>query len=130
MGLEHTPCNRREQRRTESGERRAIGGCSEGDACELEHTNDPRSQDGSSVGTVDNNGLLWASGLALHCTDGKSRRIEPSAFPLAHGVPAVWDDCAVTAMPSSRKSRRASSGVGPRILAIGHRVFCARRNLI
>ena len=28
----------------------------------------------------------WASGVALACTDGKTRRIEPSIFPLAHGV--------------------------------------------
>lgn len=29
----------------------------------------------------------WASGVALACTDGKTRRVEPSIFPLAHGVP-------------------------------------------
>ena len=28
----------------------------------------------------------WASGVALACTDGKTRRVEPSIFPLAHGV--------------------------------------------
>lgn len=28
----------------------------------------------------------WASSVALACTDGKSRRIEPGSFPLAHGV--------------------------------------------
>ena len=28
----------------------------------------------------------WASGAALACTDGVSRRVEPGIFPLAHGV--------------------------------------------
>ena len=28
----------------------------------------------------------WASGVVLACTDGKTRRVEPSIFPLAHGV--------------------------------------------
>lgn len=29
----------------------------------------------------------WAASVVLPCTDGKSRRIEPGSFPLAHGVP-------------------------------------------
>ena len=30
---------------------------------------------------------FWSAFDLLHCTDGKARRIEPGAFPLAHGVP-------------------------------------------
>ncbi len=30
----------------------------------------------------------WASGVAIPCADGKSRRVEPGVQPLAHGVPA------------------------------------------
>jgi len=30
----------------------------------------------------------WASGVALYCTDGKTRLVEAGTFPLAHGVPA------------------------------------------
>ena len=29
----------------------------------------------------------WSAHDLLHCTDGKTRRIEPGSFPLAHGVP-------------------------------------------
>lgn len=28
----------------------------------------------------------WSSSMAIACTDGKTRRVEPSIFPLAHGV--------------------------------------------
>jgi DNA (cytosine-5)-methyltransferase 1 len=28
----------------------------------------------------------WEAGVAIPCADGKSRRTEPSIFPLAHGV--------------------------------------------
>lgn len=30
---------------------------------------------------------FWADSTALHCTDGKTRRIKPTIFPLAHGLP-------------------------------------------
>ena len=29
----------------------------------------------------------WASGVFIECLDGTARRVEPSIFPLAHGVP-------------------------------------------
>ena len=28
----------------------------------------------------------WDNGVLIHCSDGKARRLEPSIFPLAHGV--------------------------------------------
>lgn len=59
-GLEHAASNGREQRGAESSRWRALGGCGESP---------------------------WSGAQWLDCTDGKARRIEPSAFPLAHGIP-------------------------------------------
>jgi DNA (cytosine-5)-methyltransferase 1 len=36
----------------------------------------------------DRGGDFWTPSELVHCLDGKSRRIEPGTFPLAHGVPA------------------------------------------
>lgn len=58
-GLEHAEGDGREQWRAESGQWRAGCGCGES----------------------------WSGARLLVCTDGKARRIEPSAFPLAHGIP-------------------------------------------
>ena len=30
----------------------------------------------------------WSASDVIHCTDGKSRRVESGTFPLAHGIPA------------------------------------------
>lgn len=59
-GLEHAASDGRLERGAKSGGRRAVGGC-----CASQ----------------------WANAELLICTDGKARRIEPSAFPLAHGIP-------------------------------------------
>jgi DNA (cytosine-5)-methyltransferase 1 len=34
------------------------------------------------------NATPWAGAIAIPCADGKSRRVEPSIQPLAHGLPA------------------------------------------
>jgi DNA (cytosine-5)-methyltransferase 1 len=33
-------------------------------------------------------GEFWSAFDLLPCTDGKTRLVEPGAFPLAHGIPA------------------------------------------
>lgn len=100
-GLEHSPGDRREQRRAESSGWGAGGGCGESG---LEHTIKPglegysgdgnnRDQSGwdhqgspGPASTASNIGF-WSSAIWHPCLDGKARRIEPSIFPLAHGVP-------------------------------------------
>lgn len=39
-----------------------------------------RLASGSAVG-------FWSSAILIPCRDGKARRVEPSIFPLAHGIP-------------------------------------------
>ena len=59
-GMEYASGVGREQRRAEPSGRSVDGGCGES---------------------------AWDGAQWLDCTDGKARRIEPSAFPLAHGIP-------------------------------------------
>ena len=47
---------------------------------------DPGSQGWNEQGHSADERTPWASGVVLACTDGKTRRVEPSIFPLAHGV--------------------------------------------
>lgn len=54
---------------------------------ELGYTNKPRSQGFIECRDGADKRAPWASSMALHCTDGKSRPVEPGTFPLAHGVP-------------------------------------------
>ena len=58
-GLEHATSDGWIERRTQPGERGVVGGC---------------GQD------------FWSTYNIVQCTDGKARRFEPGAFPLAHGV--------------------------------------------
>lgn len=53
----------------------------------LGDTNEPGSQGRLQRGHGADERSPWSSGVVLPCTDGKARRIEPSAFPLAHGIP-------------------------------------------
>ena len=48
--------------------------------------NEPRPQGRDERGHGADERAPWASGVVLACTDGKTRRVEPSIFPLAHGV--------------------------------------------
>ena len=48
--------------------------------------NDKGSQGRDERGHGTDERAPWASGVVLACTDGKTRRVEPSIFPLAHGV--------------------------------------------
>ena len=63
---------------------------------------------GHNRGTGPTNGF-WADVDWLHCRDAKWRPVEPGTFPLAHGAPAEWDDCAVMAMRLLPTKRSASS---------------------
>ena len=54
-------------------------------------------------------GLQVSSWIAPTGTDGQFR-LNPSFSRWLMGYPRAWDDCAVTATPSSRKSPRRSSG--------------------
>ena len=60
QGLEHASSDGRKQRRPESSGGSIAGGCGLG---------------------------FWSTFDLLPCADGKSRRIEPGSFPLAHGIP-------------------------------------------
>ena len=52
----------------------------------------------------------WSDVEWIVCRDGKRRPIEPGLEPFwLMGYPRGWDVCAVTAMPSSRRSRKPSS---------------------
>lgn len=54
----------------------------------LEHASEHgREQRRTKSGERSPVGGCWQNGVWLECTDGKSRRIEPESFPLAHGVP-------------------------------------------
>jgi DNA (cytosine-5)-methyltransferase 1 len=46
---------------------------------------DPQQQAAERAGPA---GRFWSDATWIPCGDGKARRIEPSTFPLAHGVPA------------------------------------------
>jgi len=53
----------------------------------LGHADDARSQGRCEHRNSTNQLSAWSSSVAIACTDGKTRRIEPGSFPLAHGVP-------------------------------------------
>jgi len=71
--MEHATSDGRQQRRAEPIGRGIASGCSSSGL----------SGEGSSQRCKSS---FWGSSSTLPCTDGKARRIEPSAFPLAHGV--------------------------------------------
>lgn len=74
----------REQAITSVGYRDTIE--STGGIIGLGNPNVPGSEGWDERGDGANQRTPWAASVALHCTDGKSRRIEPGSFPLAHGV--------------------------------------------
>jgi len=82
--MEHAESNGREQRWTEPNGRRTPGGCS---TVGLGHADDAGPQGRVQRGHRGNEWAPWETSVVLPCTDGKARRIEPSAFPLAHGIP-------------------------------------------
>lgn len=100
-GLEHTPGDGWQQRGSESGGRGTTGGCGTGGLVHpiqprlegLPRDGDNRDQPGRlnplATGSTATAGSLghWGAYDLIPCTDGKTRRIEPSSFPLAHGVP-------------------------------------------
>lgn len=80
-GLEYATSNGREQWWSESSGRRIASGCSlvglVDPLCERRRGGESWCEDASHA---------WFPSQALLCTDGKTRRIEPGSFPLAHGV--------------------------------------------
>lgn len=72
----------RQQRGGQHGQQPEDGG-----AGRMAFANDERRTPSTSTSTSTNPKSFWAGATILPCTDGKARRIEPSAFPLAHGVP-------------------------------------------
>ena len=52
----------------------------------LGNPDDPGSQGWNEQGHSADERTPWSSSMAIACTDGKTRRIEPGSFPLAHGV--------------------------------------------
>src|SRR5690606_4077124 len=59
----------------------------DGRALRMGHADDTGPQGRIQRGHSGNERAPWAASVVLPCTDGKARRIEPSAFPLAHGIP-------------------------------------------
>lgn len=86
--LEHPAGDGREQRRPESGEWGAVGGCSNGVA--LGNADLPRSQGwGLQLGGEPNLFETWTRGVDLiACTDGRKRLVKSGIFPLAYGFPS------------------------------------------
>jgi DNA (cytosine-5)-methyltransferase 1 len=70
------------QRSGQHGQRTEDGG-----AVRMGDADDARPQGRIEHRHRGNEWAAWSSGVVLPCTDGKARRIEPSAFPLAHGIP-------------------------------------------
>lgn len=90
IGMEHTESDRRGPRRAESDGRGVASGCGEG--CGMGDSECGRSKTykirpGESELERSSAGLgFWSNSIWIPCADGKARRIEPSIFPLAHGV--------------------------------------------
>jgi DNA (cytosine-5)-methyltransferase 1 len=91
-GLEHATSDGRLERRAESGGRSVVGGRG---ASRLVNTDSPEAQRLGCVSVSveseqeagrSSDAAPWTRGVAILCSDGKARRIEPSIFPLAHGV--------------------------------------------
>lgn len=88
--LEHTESDGRLQRRTESGGRILVCGCSD---CRMGISNCAgRNQGGAPTTPTRQRDSVIAAGFwgdyeLICCRDGKSRRIESGTFPLAYGIP-------------------------------------------
>lgn len=82
--VEHPEGNGREQRGAEPGGRGASSGCGTSGVGDTDNTG---SQGRHQRGHRTYERAPWSASVALACADGKSRRVEPGSFPLAHGIP-------------------------------------------
>ena len=82
-GVGDSTSDGRQQRRTEPSGRCVASGCS---TSGLGNPDDPGPQGWNEQGHSADERTPWSSSMAIACTDGKTRRIEPGSFPLAHGV--------------------------------------------
>jgi DNA (cytosine-5)-methyltransferase 1 len=81
--LEYSTSNGREQRGSESNRRSVASGCGVGG---MGNPSLPASARLGPQRQQLHGSSAWSPATALRCTDGKTRRIEPGSFPLAHGV--------------------------------------------
>ncbi len=90
LGHPHSPRSQGRDERGHSGDERIAGAAGLAGGMEQPASNGRQQRWPESGGRSTVSGRrdgYWSRFDILHCTDGKSRRIEPGSFPLAHGVP-------------------------------------------